>query len=177
MNRTLDCMKESKLETIFLECDQVIYNKVMFKFKQEGSHRFDPIVVRIGGFHISICLMKAIYSRFKGSGMVELLSDAGVGTEGTIKSGMNGTYVKQGIRYYKLIFEALLRTKLDYIEDAAVGTPHNDGRPSTVTHNKNTMHTANNPESAKVIFWRSSMSSYPGLNRLKHELLLHIQCI
>ena len=58
-------MTELKLENIFLECDQAIYTKVLqvlFKFNQEGSNHFDKIVVRMGGFHIVMCLMKAIYS-------------------------------------------------------------------------------------------------------------------
>ncbi len=60
--------------------------------------------------------MKSIYSRFKGSGLVELLSEAGVGAEGTIKAGLSGSNIKQGIRFYKLLFEALLRSKLDFME-------------------------------------------------------------
>jgi hypothetical protein len=119
MNRTMECMTELELDFIFLEADQAIYTKVLqvlFKFKQEGSTRFDKMIVRMGGFHIIMCLMKTIYSRFQGSGIVELLSEAGVGAEGTIKAGLNGTNVKQGIRYYKLLFEALLRSKIDFIE-------------------------------------------------------------
>ena len=63
-----------------------------------------------------ICMLRTIYSRFKGSGIVELLSEAGVGTEGTIQAAMKGSNVKQGVRYYKLLFEALLRTKLAHNE-------------------------------------------------------------
>jgi hypothetical protein len=119
MNRTMQYMTELELDFIFLEVDQAIYNKVLqvlFKFKEEGSTCFDKMIVRMGGFHIIMCLMKTIYSRFSGSGIIELLSEVGVGAEGTIKAGLNGSNVKQGIRYYKLLFEALLRTKLDFME-------------------------------------------------------------
>ena len=119
LDRTMKCKTELELDFIFMEVDQAIYNKVlqvMFQFKQEGSTRFDNLIVRMGGFHIVMCLMKSIYSRFSGSGIIELLSEAGVGAEGTIKSGLNGSNVKQGVRYYKLLFEALLRSKLNFIE-------------------------------------------------------------
>ena len=36
---------------------------------------------------------------------------------------MNGTYVKQRLRYYKLLFESLLRTKVAYIEDVSARAP------------------------------------------------------
>ncbi len=119
LNRTVKCMKELQLSYIFLEVDQAIYSKVlqvMFKYNSEGRNDFDNVIVRMGGFHVIICMLRTIHSRFKGSGIVELLSEAGVGAEGTIKSAINGSNVKQGVRYYKLIFEALLRTKLAYQE-------------------------------------------------------------
>ena len=104
-------MNELKLKFIFLEADQAIYNKVLqvlFKYHQEQSIYFDNIIVRMGGFHIMMCLMKTIYSRFQGCGLAELFSEAGVGSEDTIKAGLRGSNVKQGIRYYKLLFESLL---------------------------------------------------------------------
>ena len=92
-------MKELHLSYIFLEVDQAIYNKVlqvMFKCENEGRQDFDNVIVRMGGFHVIICMLRTIYSRFKGSGIVELLSEAGVGAEGTIKAAMKGSNVKQG---------------------------------------------------------------------------------
>jgi hypothetical protein len=43
------------------------------------------IVVCMGGLHITLFVLRTIYSRFSGSGIVELLAEAGVGAEGTIK--------------------------------------------------------------------------------------------
>ena len=115
LNRTVECMNELELKFIFLEVLQVL-----FKYHQEQSIYFDNIIVRMGGFHIMMCLMKTIYSRFQGCGLVELLSEAGVGSEGTIKAGLSGSNVKQGIRYYKLLFEALLRSKIAYLDDLQI---------------------------------------------------------
>ena len=115
LNRTVQYMKELHLSYIFLEVDQAIYSKVLqviFKYESEGRQDFDNVILRMGGFHVIICMLRTIYSRFKGSGIVELLSEAGVGAEGTVKAALKGSNVKQGVRYYKLLFEALLRTKL-----------------------------------------------------------------
>ena len=122
MNRTMQYMTELELDSIFLEVDQAIYNKViqvLFKFKQEGSNLYDKLIARMGGFHVVLCLLRTIYSRFNGSGIVQLLSEASVGSEGTIKAALNGANVKQGFRYYNLLFEALLRTKLEALEHQA----------------------------------------------------------
>ena len=122
LNRTVKCMNELELRFIFLEAE-VIHNKVLqflFKYHQEKSIYFDNIKVRIGGFYITMCLIKTIYSRFQGSKLVKLLSEAGVGSEGTIKAGLSGSNVKQIIRYYKLLFEALLRSKIIYLDDLQI---------------------------------------------------------
>ena len=60
----------------------------------------------MGGFHVTLCLLRTIYSHFKDSRIIELLVEAGVGTEGTIRSAIRGGDVKQGIRYYKILYEA-----------------------------------------------------------------------
>ena len=112
------CKSELKLEYIFLEVDQAIYNKVLqVLFNQQAR---DPsfrnkLIVRMGGFHIVLCLLKTIYSHFYGSGTVELLVEAGVGSDSSIRSTMKGSDVKFGIRCYKILFEAILRTKTEFI--------------------------------------------------------------
>ena len=57
------------------------------------------------------------YSRFYDSGIVELLVEAGVGSEGSIRSAMKGSDVKFGIRCYKILFQAILRTKIEFITE------------------------------------------------------------
>ena len=122
LNRTLTCMKELELPFIFLEVDQAIYNKVLqvlFDVKKRNSTKYDKVIVRMGGFHVIICLLRTLYSRFHDSGVVELLVEAGVGSEGSIRSAMKGSDVKVGIRCYKILFEALTRTKFDFIANSA----------------------------------------------------------
>ena len=52
-------------------------------------------------------------SRFKGFGFPELLSEVGLGGSGTIENALKGGDVKGGIRYYKILFEAIFRIKIE----------------------------------------------------------------
>ena len=112
-----DYMKKLELEYIFIECDQAVYHKILeVKFnllRDRGHDPFEGIIVRMGGFHVLMCLMKTIYSRFKGFGLTELLAEVGgLGGTGTIDNALKGGDVKAGIRLYKLLFEAVYRIKL-----------------------------------------------------------------
>ena len=69
----------------------------------------------MGGFHVLMCMLKTIYSRFKGCGFVKLLAEVGIGGEGTIKKALSGGDVKEGVQLYKLLFEAVLRSKVNYL--------------------------------------------------------------
>ena len=72
INRSLDVMTELNLKNIILEVDQAIYTKIldaMFRMELDGSMIFDKIIPRMGGFHIVICMLKTIFSRFKDSGI------------------------------------------------------------------------------------------------------------
>ena len=117
-NRAIRCKYELQLEYIFLEVDQAIYNKVLqvlFNQQARDPSFCNKLIVRMGGFHIVLCLLKTIYSRFYDSGIVGLLVEAGVGSEGSIRSTMKGSDVKFGIRYYKILFETILQTKIEFI--------------------------------------------------------------
>ena len=70
---SLDVMTELNLKNIILEVDQAVYTKIldaMFRMELDGSMIFDKIILRMGGFHIVICKLKTIFSRFKDSGII-----------------------------------------------------------------------------------------------------------
>ena len=103
---------------MFIEADQAIYTKVldaMFKLENDGKGVFKKIIPRMGGFHILMCMLKTIYSLFKNIGFIQLLSSAGMGGMGTLRKFLKGGDVKEGIEVHKKLFEALMRTKLDYL--------------------------------------------------------------
>ena len=66
-------MTELNLKNSILEVDQAIYTKISdakFRMGLDGSMIFDKIIPRMGGFHIVICMLKTIFSRFKDSGII-----------------------------------------------------------------------------------------------------------
>ena len=104
------CKSELQLEYIFLEVGQAIYNKVLqvlFNQQAKDPSFCNKLIVRMGGFYVVLCLLKTIYSRFYNSGIVELLVEAGVGSDGSIRSAMKSSDVKFGIRPF---FEQKLKS-------------------------------------------------------------------
>ena len=120
INRTLNIKEELELQTIFLECDQAIYTKfldAMFKREHEKCPIFDKIIPQMGGFHVDMCILRTIFSLIKDSGLIQLLSSAGIAGEGTITKSLKGGDVDYGIELHKLLFEAFTRTKLNYLSE------------------------------------------------------------
>ena len=61
----------------------------------------------MGAFEVITYMLRTIYSRFKHSGIIEILAEAAVGTRETIRVAMEGSDVKQVNRYLILLYEAL----------------------------------------------------------------------
>ena len=65
LRRSLECKDHLNLDFIVLEVDQAIYIKVLqlkFQLHKDNSLKYDNVVVRMGGFHILLCLVRSIYS-------------------------------------------------------------------------------------------------------------------
>ena len=88
INHSLDIMDELGNKFILMEVDQAIYHKVLdaiFRMAKEGTAIFDKVISRMSEFHITLCMIRTIYNRFKYAGIVQHLSSAGLGGKGTIK--------------------------------------------------------------------------------------------
>ena len=119
MARTNECMNYLNLNYIFLEVDQDILNKVLqvlFAFQEKENRKCDKIIVHMGGFRVILCLLRTIYSCFTDSGIIELLAESAAGTEGTIRSALQGGDIKLGIPYYRILYESFLRSKIQFLE-------------------------------------------------------------
>ena len=88
----------------------------MFALKNKGEDLFKSLIPRIGGFHIGMCMIRTIYGLFKRCGIVQLLSSSGLGGLGTVKKALSGGDVKEAINIYKKLYEALLRSKIEFLE-------------------------------------------------------------
>ena len=119
INRSLDIMDKLGNKFIFMEVDQAIYHKIldaMFRMEKEGTAKFGKVIPGMGRFHVVLCMTRTIYSRFKQAGIVELLSSAGLGGKGTIKKALKGGDTKEALYLHKLLSEAFLRSKVEYLK-------------------------------------------------------------
>ena len=91
--------------------------------EKEGTAIFDKVIPRMGEFHIVLCMIRMICSRFKHAGIVEFLSSAGLGCKGTTKKALKGGDTKEAIYLYKLLFEAFLRSKVEHLKKSNVLLP------------------------------------------------------
>ena len=81
---------------------------------------FSKLIPRMGGFHIIMCMLKTIFSRFKDSGIIKLFVYSGISGERTSKHALKGRDVKFGIHLHKLMFEAIIRTKIIFLEKSGL---------------------------------------------------------
>ena len=119
IDRASKILTELEIEKTFIEADQAIYSKLldaMFKMSEDGHDVFSKLIPIMGEFHIIMCMLKTIFSRFKNSGIIKLFVYYGMSGEGTIRHALKGGEVKFGIHLHKLMFEAIVRTKIIYLE-------------------------------------------------------------
>ena len=84
---------------------------------------FYKVIPRMSGFHIVLCMVTTIYSRFKHAGIIKLLSSAGLGGKGTIKKVLKGGDTKEAIYLCKLLFEVFLRSKVEHLKKSNMLLP------------------------------------------------------
>ena len=128
INRALRIFEELEINQMFLEVDQAIYTKVldaMFNMEADGINLFSKLVPRIGGFHVFLCMLRTMFARFKDSGIIQWLVYSGIDGEGTISRALSGD-VKHGNYINKLMFEAIMRSKICYLVENGLFTINND---------------------------------------------------
>ena len=76
--------------------------------KAENPCKFCDIVPFLGPFHTQCAMMSAIYKRYKGSELGEVLVAGGVVAEGSVDHALKGKHYKRGLRCLRLMYEALL---------------------------------------------------------------------
>ena len=89
-------------------------DEVLFNQKTRDPRLCNKLIVRICDFHLVLYFLKTICSRFYDTGIIQLLAESGFGSWGSVRSVMNGSDVKFGIRSYKILFETILRAKIEF---------------------------------------------------------------
>ena len=76
--------------------------------KAENPCKYHDIVPFLGPFHTQCAMMSAIYKRYKGSELREVLVVGGVVAEGSVDHALKGEHYKRGLRCLRLMYEALM---------------------------------------------------------------------
>ena len=106
----------------FLVGDHPVFVLVTL-LKAENPQKYHDIVPFLGPFHTQCVMMSAIYKRYKGSELGDLLVAAGVIAEGSVDPALKGKHYKRGLRCLRLMYEALMsqlvkeRLTLDMAEE------------------------------------------------------------
>ena len=91
----------------FLVGDHPVYVTIT-QLKAENPDNYRAIVPFLGPFHTQCVMMSAIYKRYKGSELGEVLVAAGVIVEGSVDHALKGKHYKRGLRCLRLMYEALI---------------------------------------------------------------------
>ena len=86
--------------------------KMILELKSENLTKFSKHVPFIGAFHVQMSYIYAIYKRFKGSGISDLLVAAGVIADGSVDHALRGKHFNRGLRCLRLFYETLLHAAL-----------------------------------------------------------------
>ena len=76
--------------------------------KAENPDKYCDIVPFLGPFHTQCVMISAIYKRYKGSELGDVLVAAGVIAEGSVDHALKGKHYKRGLRCLRLMYEALV---------------------------------------------------------------------
>ena len=86
---------------------------LLLELKSENSNLYDKILPFWGPFHIQMSFISAIYKRFNGSGIADVLVAAGVIAEGYVEQALRGKHFKHGVRGLRLFYETLIHNALN----------------------------------------------------------------
>ena len=114
MNRALKMKESLKLSGIVCVFDQSIFAKAM-EIKWRDPSKYKSCIPLLGTFHTMIYMNK-ISKRFKDAGLRDVLIQSGAIAEGSIDGGLMGKMYNCGVRYYRLIYEALCHLLIQQME-------------------------------------------------------------
>ena len=90
--------------------DQAIYAKAVDLVLQRPTE-FKPIVLHLGGFHISLTFLAVLGKRFKDAGLADVLIESTVGGSSSVQSALDGRHYNRAVRMHKLVAESLVRMR------------------------------------------------------------------
>lgn len=107
MDKLSTIIATKRMPFAFLVGDHPVY-VIITQLKAESPNKYRDIVPFLGPFHTQCVMMSAIYKRYKGSGLEDVLIAAGVIAEGSVDRALKGKHYKRGLRCLRLMYEALM---------------------------------------------------------------------
>ena len=118
MSNLAKSINEKKMPFAIIVGDHPVY-VLMLSLKSENPTQFGKILPFMGPFHIEMSFIYAIYKRFKGSGIADMLVAASVIAEGSVDQRLCGKHFKRGVCCLRLLYETLIHHALDKRLDGA----------------------------------------------------------
>ncbi|KAJ3603234.1 hypothetical protein NHX12_030976 [Muraenolepis orangiensis] len=103
MTSWTSCLPSSPLSA----CPHPVYVLITL-LKAENPNKYRDIVPFLRPFHAQCVRMSAIYKRYKGSELGDVIVAGGVIAEGSVDRALKGKHYKRGLRCLSLMYEALL---------------------------------------------------------------------
>ncbi|KAJ3603232.1 hypothetical protein NHX12_030974 [Muraenolepis orangiensis] len=107
MDKLSTIIATKRMPFAFLVGDHPVYVLITL-LKAENPNKYRDIVPFLGPFHTQCVRMSAIYKRYKGSELGDVLVAGGVIAEGSVDRALKGKHYKRGLRCLRLMYEALL---------------------------------------------------------------------
>ena len=96
MEKQLAIIREKKMPFAFITGDQPVYTLLM-ELKAEHPVKYQAIIPFLGPFHTQCVMMTAIFKRYEGSELEEVLVQAGAVAAGSVKQALKGNTL--GVEY------------------------------------------------------------------------------
>ena len=107
MDKLTNIIATKRMPFAFLVGDHPVYLLITL-LNAENPNKYCDIVPFLGLFHTQCVMMSAIYKRYKGSELGEVLVAGGVIAEGSVDHALRGKHYKRGLRCLRLVYEALM---------------------------------------------------------------------
>ena len=108
MDNALAICNSLELDEIAVCFDQSLYAKAA-EIKWSAPDKYSPIILTLGAFHTICTFLSIIGKRFEDSGIRDIAVESGVLNEGSVDQVFEGRQYNRGVRFHKIMYEALYR--------------------------------------------------------------------
>ena len=110
LQRSLQIADKLQLPTIVIVFDQAIYAKAQ-TIRWQTELFLTRTVIRLGEFHTAMTFLACIGKRFGDAGLRDIMIEAELCAEGSVKGVISGHHYNRSVRCHKLMYEALHRLR------------------------------------------------------------------